>query len=140
MWQRIVNSNFLNLCNTEYSKKENLKINNCFNFIFRIAQPQFLGSFIAYFIPNQSNLNKDHALCVAAGTILCSFLPVLVFHPFFLYVLNIGQRIRIACCSLLYHKVTYNIISYINNFYWGNTKFYWNRWHETIKFVFTVNR
>lgn len=100
-----------------------MKINNFFNFIFRIAQPQFLGLFIAFFMPNQTNMNKEHALCFAAGTILCSFLPVLVFHPFFLYVLNIGQRIRIACCSLLYHKVQYNFILCINKFYWGNTKF-----------------
>ncbi|XP_070505627.1 probable multidrug resistance-associated protein lethal(2)03659 isoform X2 [Chironomus tepperi] len=56
-------------------------------------------------MPNQTNLNKEHALYAAAGTILCSFLPVIVFHPFFLYVLSIGQRIRIACCSLLYQKV-----------------------------------
>ncbi|KAG5669864.1 hypothetical protein PVAND_000155 [Polypedilum vanderplanki] len=73
--------------------------------IFRLLQPQFLGAFISFFVPNQTSVSTSQAIYFAAGTISCSLIPVLVFHPFFLYTLNIGQRIRIACCSLLYKKV-----------------------------------
>lgn len=98
------------------------RLNQAFSlsFIYRILQPQFLGLFISYFSANNGNHNaisSYRAASFAAGTILCSLIPVIVFHPFFLYVLNIGQRIRIACCALLYKKVKIHaLINYSRNF------------------------
>lgn len=86
-------------------------------FFNRIIQPQCLGGLISYFSPDQTQISANGALCYAFGIVLCSLIPVLVFHPFFLYVFTIGLRIRIGCCSLLYKKVRAFSFKYLQHYF-----------------------
>uniref|UniRef100_A0A182Q496 Uncharacterized protein n=1 Tax=Anopheles farauti TaxID=69004 RepID=A0A182Q496_9DIPT len=70
----------------------------------RILQPQCLGGLVSYFAPEQKDISKEQAYYYAAGIILCSLVPVAIFHHFILYIFQIGMKIRVACCSLLYKK------------------------------------
>uniref|UniRef100_A0AAG5CQF6 Uncharacterized protein n=1 Tax=Anopheles atroparvus TaxID=41427 RepID=A0AAG5CQF6_ANOAO len=70
----------------------------------RILQPQCLGGLVSYFAPEQRDISKEEAYYYATGIILCSFVPVAIFHHFILYIFQIGMKIRVACCSLLYKK------------------------------------
>uniref|UniRef100_A0A182S9W8 ABC transmembrane type-1 domain-containing protein n=1 Tax=Anopheles maculatus TaxID=74869 RepID=A0A182S9W8_9DIPT len=70
----------------------------------RILQPQCLGGLVSYFAPGQQDISKQEAYYYAIGIILCSLLPVAIFHHFILYIFQIGMKIRVACCSLLYKK------------------------------------
>ncbi|ETN58308.1 multidrug resistance protein 2 [Anopheles darlingi] len=70
----------------------------------RILQPQCLGGLVSYFAPDQHTIGKQEAYGYAIGIILCSFVPVAIFHHFILYIFQIGMKIRVACCSLLYKK------------------------------------
>ncbi|XP_040165805.1 multidrug resistance-associated protein 4-like [Anopheles arabiensis] len=70
----------------------------------RIFQPQCLGGLVAYFAPGQQDISKEEAYSYAVGIILCSLVPVAIFHHFILYIFQIGMKIRVACCSLLYKK------------------------------------
>ncbi|XP_055617486.1 ATP-binding cassette sub-family C member 4-like [Toxorhynchites rutilus septentrionalis] len=70
----------------------------------RIFQPLCLGGLVSYFAPGQRNVSETEAYYYAAGIVLCSFVPVAIFHHFILYIFQIGMKIRVACCSLLYKK------------------------------------
>lgn len=77
-----------------------------FVFHCRIFQPQCLGGLVAYFAPGQQDISKEEAYSYAVGIILCSLVPVAIFHHFILYIFQIGMKIRVACCSLLYKKAS----------------------------------
>lgn len=70
----------------------------------RIFQPLCLGGLVSYFAPGQTTIGKEAAYGYAAGIVLCSLLPVMIFHHYILYIFQIGMKIRVACCSLLYKK------------------------------------
>ncbi|XP_039444244.1 probable multidrug resistance-associated protein lethal(2)03659 [Culex pipiens pallens] len=70
----------------------------------RIVQPLCLGGLVSYFAPGQTTISKTEAYYYAGGIVACSFVPVAVFHHFILYIFQIGMKIRVACCSLLYKK------------------------------------
>lgn len=77
----------------------------------RIVQPLCLGGLVSYFAPGQTTISKTEAYYYAGGIVACSFVPVAVFHHFILYIFQIGMKIRVACCSLLYKKVLPNLPS-----------------------------
>ncbi|XP_058461266.1 probable multidrug resistance-associated protein lethal(2)03659 [Malaya genurostris] len=70
----------------------------------RVFQPLCLGGLVSYFAPNQTIISRTEAYYYAAGIVICSLVPVLIFHHFILYIYQIGMKIRIACCSMLYKK------------------------------------
>lgn len=73
---------------------------------YRIFQPLCLGGLVSYFAPGQTAISRTEAYYYAAGIVLCSLVPVVIFHHFILYIYQIGMKIRVACCSLLYKKVS----------------------------------
>lgn len=73
---------------------------------YRVIQPQCLGGLVTYFTASESeNISKNDAYLYAAGIVLCSLISITVFHPFILYAFQLGMRIRLTCCSLIYKKV-----------------------------------
>ncbi|XP_053685764.1 probable multidrug resistance-associated protein lethal(2)03659 [Sabethes cyaneus] len=70
----------------------------------RIFQPLCLGGLVSYFAPGQTAISRTEAYYYATGIVLCSLVPVVIFHHFILYIYQIGMKIRLACCSLLYKK------------------------------------
>lgn len=71
----------------------------------RLALPLCLGNLVTYFAPNQQDINKNEAYLYATGIVLCSLLPVLTFHPFIMFIFQVGLKLRVACCCLIYEKV-----------------------------------
>lgn len=75
--------------------------------IYRIIQPQCLGGLVTYFSPGgDKEITETDAYLFAGGIVLCSLLSVTVFHPFILYAFQLGMRVRLTCCSLIYKKVS----------------------------------
>ncbi|XP_055678761.1 probable multidrug resistance-associated protein lethal(2)03659 isoform X2 [Lutzomyia longipalpis] len=72
--------------------------------LMRVFQPLCLGGLVMYFAPGQKEITRNDAFHYAAGIIICSLVPVLTFHPFILYIFQIGMKIRLACCALIYKK------------------------------------
>jgi ATP-binding cassette subfamily C (CFTR/MRP) protein 4 len=76
----------------------------------RISQPLFLGWLVRYFSGSNSELDShitiEEAYIYAAGIILCSALNIFVIHPYMMAIFHMGMKIRVACCSLIYRKVT----------------------------------
>ncbi|XP_053685732.1 ATP-binding cassette sub-family C member 4 [Sabethes cyaneus] len=70
----------------------------------RVAQPLLLGGLVSYFSPGQTEISKAQAYYYAAGVIGCSLFPVLTFHPFILYILEVGMKLRIGSSCLIYSK------------------------------------
>ncbi|XP_037030669.1 multidrug resistance-associated protein 4-like [Bradysia coprophila] len=71
----------------------------------RVIQPQCLGGLVTYFTPSETELiSRNDAYLYAAGIVLCSLISITVFHPFILYAFQLGMRIRLTCCSLIYKK------------------------------------
>ncbi|XP_058839982.1 ATP-binding cassette sub-family C member 4-like [Topomyia yanbarensis] len=70
----------------------------------RVFQPLCLGGLVSYFAPGQTTISRTEAYYYAAGIVFCSLVPVVIFHHFILYIYQIGMKIRVACCSLLYKK------------------------------------
>lgn len=71
----------------------------------RILQPVCLGGLISYFTPGQNDVDELDGYLYAAGIIVCSLVPVALFHPFTLYVMQEAFKVRVVCCSLMYSKV-----------------------------------
>jgi ATP-binding cassette, subfamily C (CFTR/MRP), member 4 len=74
------------------------------NYLYRVAQPLFLGKLISYFT-NSGSMSKDDAYFYAGGVIMCSGLAIVTLHPYMLGIMHIGMQMRVAACSLIYRKV-----------------------------------
>lgn len=70
----------------------------------RSVAPVFQGQVIAYF-NTSSTATKNDALYYATGLLLSTFGISFCMHHYFLYCEQIGNRIRVACSSLIYRKV-----------------------------------
>lgn len=92
-----------------------IRLINFWSFRCRIFQPLCLGGLVSYFAQGQTTISKEEAYCYAAGIVLCSLLPVIIFHHYILYIFQIGMKVRVACCSLLYKKVKVAFENYGRN-------------------------
>lgn len=82
-----------------YAKNWNL--NPC----YRILQPLCLGGLVSYFAPGQTHISKNDAYLYAGGIVFASGASILTFHPFILYLFEMGAKVRIGCSGLIYRKV-----------------------------------
>ncbi|XP_077300828.1 ATP-binding cassette sub-family C member 4-like [Arctopsyche grandis] len=72
--------------------------------ICRPFQPIFLAWLVDYFTPN-STTTSEMAYLYATGMILLSILNIFTYHHSSLRTQQLGMRLRVACCSLIYRKV-----------------------------------
>lgn len=72
----------------------------------RIAQPVFLGKLVEYYTPKHGDVEEHEAYLYAGAVVLCSALNVFVVHPYMQAILHMGMKFRVACCSLIYRKVS----------------------------------
>ncbi|KAL9693210.1 hypothetical protein quinque_012495 [Culex quinquefasciatus] len=81
----------------------------------RIVQPFLLGELIRYFdqatpppddtVTDDSPITLGRAYLYAGGIVASVMVPVAIFHMYQLYLLQVGMKIRIGCCALIYQKV-----------------------------------
>lgn len=70
----------------------------------RVIQPLCLGGLVMYFRPGQQDTTEQEAYLYAAAIVVCILVPAISFHPFIMYILQIGMKIRLGCCAILYQK------------------------------------
>ncbi|KFB46271.1 hypothetical protein ZHAS_00014256 [Anopheles sinensis] len=78
----------------------------------RIGQPFLLGQLILYFDQQRSGetsgstaISLGEAYGFAVGIVATVFAPLAIFHSYQLFLLQVGMKIRIGCCALIYRKV-----------------------------------
>ncbi|XP_065085908.1 ATP-binding cassette sub-family C member 4-like [Ochlerotatus camptorhynchus] len=69
----------------------------------RIAQPFLLGQLILYFDQADSSPISE-AYLYAGGLVLTVVAPLAIFHLYQLFLLQVGMKLRIGCCALIYQK------------------------------------
>lgn len=73
--------------------------------VLHVCQPVLQKWIIGYFNPEENLTTRDQVLLYAGFLVLVTVGVVFVTHHTTLRTQQIGMRIRIACCSLLYRKV-----------------------------------
>jgi ATP-binding cassette subfamily C (CFTR/MRP) protein 4 len=71
--------------------------------LFKVTSPLLLGGIVRYY-GNPNNSDPNTAYLYAGGLILCSFLNVICAHSLMLSNLNMGMKMRVSACSLIYRK------------------------------------
>ncbi|XP_055678762.1 ATP-binding cassette sub-family C member 4-like [Lutzomyia longipalpis] len=71
----------------------------------RIVQPLCMGGLVTYFSPEQEGISRNDAYLYAAGIILSSLIPVLMFHAYILYLDQVGMKMRLGSTALIYKKI-----------------------------------
>lgn len=72
--------------------------------LFRAFQPIALAYLIDYFAAG-STATREQAYWYAGAVVGLSMLSVFIQHHTNLRQCQLGMRLRVACCSLLYRKV-----------------------------------
>ncbi|XP_046595715.1 ATP-binding cassette sub-family C member 4 isoform X3 [Neodiprion lecontei] len=77
-----------------------------FRFAFlHVAGPILQGWIIEYFDEVACGISRTKGLIYAGLLVLVIFLDILIMHHTDLRTQQIGMRVRVACCSLIYRKV-----------------------------------
>ncbi|KAG5889083.1 hypothetical protein JTB14_004927 [Gonioctena quinquepunctata] len=70
----------------------------------RISQPLLIERLLRYYDANQVEVSKNEAYMYAALIVLSALLTVLCIHYFNLQIMQVGMKMRVALCSLIYRK------------------------------------
>lgn len=78
-------------------------------FTCRTLQPICLGGFLSHF----NRTDDDEQMIFgfpsvnlwAAGIVGCSILSIAINHPFVVFMLHLGIKLRLSLCAMLYRKV-----------------------------------
>lgn len=70
----------------------------------RVIQPLCLGGLVSYFAPGQTEFSKRDAYMYAGGIVASSAYQVATFHPFILWIFEVGASMRLGCSGLIYKK------------------------------------
>ncbi|CAG9786868.1 unnamed protein product [Diatraea saccharalis] len=83
-----------------------------FNIVFSIADtgvklavPLCLEGLLSYFSPSHGGISTSHAYLYALGIIGLMVIQSTMMPPMLLWLLEMGLKIRVACCSLIYRKL-----------------------------------
>lgn len=79
-----------------------------------MSQPIFIAGLLEYFNPDKSNTKDlNHAYYYASGLLLNMLANILLFHYSQMEMGRLGMKIRVACCSVIYKKVYYQLLIHI---------------------------
>ncbi|RLU20387.1 hypothetical protein DMN91_006996 [Ooceraea biroi] len=74
--------------------------------ILRVIQPFLQGQIINYFNMNEADRDSEQStLLYVIYLVICTAVMVAVAHHSNLVMQQIGMRVRVACCSLIYRKL-----------------------------------
>lgn len=71
--------------------------------IFRIVQPLALSRLIMYYT-RKDYISINEAYMYAGLIVIASFLNVVCGHTYMFQMQQLGMKLRVACCSLVYRK------------------------------------
>ena len=60
--------------------------------------------------PEERDQTQQDVYIYGAGIVLSQLLWVVFINPFFFHASKTGMEIRVACCSLIYRKVSYQCV------------------------------
>ena len=69
-----------------------------------MIEPQIVGCLLQYFKKN-STMPRNHAIGYAATLVVTTLCKGLLTNHFMFLAYHTGQRVRVACCALIYRKV-----------------------------------
>lgn len=73
---------------------------------YRGCQPMILDGLLGYFTPSGPNYGDSGlAYIYASGLILSTLVRVLLYHSIAFEVFHCGMKMRVACCSAIFHQV-----------------------------------
>ncbi|XP_049822913.1 ATP-binding cassette subfamily C member 4-like isoform X2 [Aethina tumida] len=112
------------MCN-EIIKRSNYK-GRIYHILYgNFYKPFFIGLYVRYFLqtddtpdPNsptylmrivyywgeQGPIQRDEAILFAFGLFFSNLCCVVITHPYYMYTLEMGMKLRVAACSLIYRK------------------------------------
>lgn len=76
----------------------------CFPFA-RVVQSLALGQLITCFIPSPTKMANPQAYVYSSIIVGSTVLNLFVSHQYTFGLQNMGMKIRVACCSLMYRKI-----------------------------------
>lgn len=98
-----------------FTLKNTFSVMLCSWFWYKFIVSSFhIGWMLNYFSPG-SNMQINEALMYAGGLVVCSLLYTIIHHPYYLEVMHVGMRARIAVCSAIFRKV-FDRFFYILNY------------------------
>ncbi|CAH1980241.1 unnamed protein product [Acanthoscelides obtectus] len=69
-----------------------------------MLQPLLMARLLSYYDSNAAGEDKNEAYMYAILIVLLLFLSVLCMHVFQMNIMQVGLKLRIACCALIYRK------------------------------------
>ncbi|XP_056644024.1 ATP-binding cassette sub-family C member 4-like isoform X1 [Diorhabda sublineata] len=72
--------------------------------VVRISQPFLITQLIKVYEANRANEDKNEVYMYAAMIVITSFVSTNMQHNFNLRLMQLGMKMRVACCSLIYRK------------------------------------
>lgn len=87
----------------------------------RSIQPLCLGGLVTYFsqstvivstnpLVEVPEFSEQYAYWCAGGILSCAFISILINHPFILYSIQMGMRVRLTCSAMIYKKVSFRSV------------------------------
>ncbi|KAK4879950.1 hypothetical protein RN001_008096 [Aquatica leii] len=70
----------------------------------RMAQPLALYQLMKYYSEDKNLVSKNEALIYSGVIVGSNFLNVVFIHNYLLCLQQLGMKLRVACCSLIYRK------------------------------------
>ncbi|KPJ19664.1 putative multidrug resistance-associated protein lethal(2)03659 [Papilio machaon] len=71
----------------------------------RLSIPMCLEGMINYFSSSNSGIPESHAYLYAFGVVGLQLVNAIIMHPFFVWMLAMSMKLRVACSSLIYRKL-----------------------------------
>nr|XP_023027004.1 probable multidrug resistance-associated protein lethal(2)03659 [Leptinotarsa decemlineata] len=72
--------------------------------IIRLSQPLLISKLLTLYDENQVAENQKYLYIYSGLIVLSLFITVFLTHAFFHHIMQVGMKLRIACCSLVYRK------------------------------------
>lgn len=71
-----------------------------------MLQPIVLAEYIRYYDLSMQESKPETGWLLGSGVVLMAFLNIVIMHYVSIGCQRVGMRVRTACCSLVYRKVS----------------------------------
>lgn len=74
--------------------------------VLRTLQPIIQSAIISYFNRDENRMTQNQVLGYASSLVIVTLFMIFLCHHSFFRRAEIGMCVRVACCSLIYRKVS----------------------------------